>query len=120
ALPPPRPLSTIRPMSMIQPVSMLTELLKSKKTKSSKPMMPLQKFASLSGEGDTKKPITLHIYAPFSNASEDSFEVLIRRDVGDDRGGSGRQVTVGDVIGLSLLRYIHEKREPALPADKLN
>lgn len=119
ALPPPRPLSTIRPVSMIQPVSMLTELLKTKKSKS-KPTMPFQNFASLSGEGDNRKPMLLRIYPAFSEDPDEHFEVLIRRDVSDDAGNNFRVVTVGDAIGLSLLRYIQEKRQPTLPADKLN
>ena len=119
ALPPPRPMSTIRPISMVQPVSMLSELLGSKKSKS-KPTMPFQTFASLSGEGDNRRPMLLRIYVPFSEDPDEPFEVLIRRDVSDDAGGNFRVVTVGDAIGLSLLRYIQEKRQPPLPTEKLN
>jgi target of rapamycin complex 2 subunit MAPKAP1 len=119
SLPPPRPLSTIRPLSMIQPTSLLSEALQSKKSKS-KPVTPFQRFATLSGEGDRKKPILLNIYAPSSNSPDEPFEVLIRRDISDDASGNPKPVTVTDLIGLSLLRYIQEKREPPLPADKHN
>lgn len=119
ALPPPRPLSTIRPVSVVQPVSLLSELLKSKKSKS-KPMMPLQRFAPLSGQGDPGRPFSLRIYLPFSDDPEDTLEVVMRRDITEDAGSPPRQVTVVDLIGLSLLRYAEEKKEPALSPDKLN
>ncbi|KAL2167570.1 hypothetical protein VTG60DRAFT_1116 [Thermothelomyces hinnuleus] len=114
-LPPPRPMSTIRPLSMVQPKSLLSAALNAKKTK---PALPFDSFASLSGQGDPN-PIMLRIYAPFSNAPSRPFEVLIRRTVHQGEGGD-RPVTVADLIGLSLWRYNEEKREPPLPSDKLN
>ncbi|KAM7186515.1 Stress-activated map kinase interacting protein 1 (SIN1) domain containing protein [Rhypophila sp. PSN 637] len=114
-LPPPRPLSTIRPISMVQPKSLLSAALKAKKTK---PTLPFDSFASLSGQGDPN-PIMLRIYAPFSANPEKPFEVLIRRTVHEGQEGD-RSVTVADLIGLSLWRYNEEKLEPPLPADKLN
>lgn len=114
-LPPPRPMSTIRPLSMVQPKSLLSAALKAKKTK---PALPFDSFASLSGQGDPN-PIMLRIYAPFSNTPSRPFEVLIRRTVHQGEGGD-RPVTVADLIGLSLWRYNEEKREPPLPSDKLN
>lgn len=119
ALPPPRPMSTIRPESVVQPVSILSQLLKSKKSKS-KPMMPLQRFAPLSGQGDPGRPFSLRIYLPFADDPEDTLDVLMRRDITDDAGSNPRQVTVVDLIGLSLLRYTEEKKEPALEPEKLN
>lgn len=113
-LPPPRPMSTIRPLSMIQPKSLLSAALNAKKTK---PAIPFDSFASLSGQGDPN-PIRLRIYAPFSDSSK-PFEVLIRRTVHQGEGGD-RPATVADLIGLSLWRYNEEKIEPPLPADKLN
>jgi len=115
ALPPPRPMSTIRPMSVVQPRSLLSDAFKVKKTK---PAMPLDRFASLSGEGD-REPIRLRIYAPFSANPAKPFEVLIRRSIREAEGSS-RPVTVAELIGLSLWRYHAEKREPSIPADKLN
>ncbi|KAK3937256.1 stress-activated map kinase interacting protein 1-domain-containing protein [Diplogelasinospora grovesii] len=114
-LPPPRPMSTIRPISMIQPKSLLSAALKAKKTK---PALPFDRFASLSGQGDPN-PIMLRIYAPFSKNPSKPFEVLIRRTVHEGEG-SDRPVTVADLIGLSLWRYNEEKLEPPLPSDKLN
>jgi hypothetical protein len=114
-LPPPRPMSTIRPISMMQPKSLLSTALKAKKTK---PALPFDSFASLSGQGDPN-PIRLRIYAPFSTTPSRPFEVLIRRTVHQGEGGD-RPVTVADLIGLNLWRYNEEKREPPLPSDKLN
>ncbi|KAK4137413.1 hypothetical protein BT67DRAFT_438686 [Trichocladium antarcticum] len=114
-LPPPRPMSTIRPLSMIQPKSLLSAALKAKKTK---PALPFDSFASLSGQGDPN-PVMLRIYAPFSKTPNMPFEVLIRRTVHHGEGGD-RPVTVADLIGLSLWRYNEEKLEPRLPDDKLN
>ncbi|KAJ4304390.1 Component of a membrane-bound complex containing the Tor2p kinase [Collariella sp. IMI 366227] len=114
-LPPPRPMSTIRPLSMIQPKSLLSAALRAKKTK---PALPFESFASLSGQGDPN-PILLRIYAPFSKKPSQPFEVRIRRTVHQGEGGD-RVVTVVDLIGLSLWRYNEEKLEPSLPGDKLN
>ncbi|KAL1835606.1 hypothetical protein VTJ49DRAFT_6343 [Mycothermus thermophilus] len=114
-LPPPRPMSTIRPLSMIQPKSLLSAALKAKKTK---PSLPFDRFASMSGQGDPN-PIMLRIYAPFSKNPSKPFEVLIRRTVHQGEGGD-RPVTVADLIGLSLWRYNEEKLAPPLPNDKLN
>lgn len=113
-LPPARPMSMIRPLSMIQPKSLLTAALNAKKTK---PAIPFDRFAPLSGQGDPN-PIMLRIYAPFSKSSA-PFEVRIRRTVHEGEGGD-RPVTVADLIGLSLWRYNEEKLEPPLPNDKLN
>lgn len=115
ALPPPRPLSTIRPLSMLQPRSLLSDAFKAKKTK---PALPFEKFASLSGQGDPD-PLSLRIYAPFCKTSSKPFEVLIRRNI-QDEDGSLRPVTVAELIGLSLWRYHEEKREPPIPSDKIN
>ncbi|KAK3302155.1 stress-activated map kinase interacting protein 1-domain-containing protein [Chaetomium strumarium] len=114
-LPPPRPMSTIRPLSTIQPKSLLSAALNAKKTK---PALPFDSFASLSGQGDPN-PVMLRIYAPFSTTPSKPFEVLIRRTVHQGEGGD-RPVTVADLIGLSLWRYNEEKLEPPLPSDKLN
>ncbi|KAI0128590.1 stress-activated map kinase interacting protein 1-domain-containing protein [Xylariales sp. AK1849] len=115
ALPPPRPMSTIRPLSMIQPRSLLSDAFNAKKTK---PAMPFEKFASLSGQGDPD-PLSLRIYVPFSELSSKPYEVLIRRNI-QEEDGTFRPVTVADLIGLSLWRYHEEKREPHIANDKLN
>jgi hypothetical protein len=113
-LPPARPMSMIRPLSMVQSRSLLTAALHAKKTK---PAIPFDRFAPLSGQGDPN-PIMLRIHAPFSKSSE-PFDVRIRRTVHQGEGGD-RPVTVADLIGLSLWRYNEEKLEPHLPSDKLN
>jgi hypothetical protein len=115
ALPPPRPMSTIRPMSVVQPKSLLSAALKAKEHKSS---VPFQKFAHYSGQGQ-RGSIATRIYPAFSDSPETPFEVLIRPRVHDGQGAE-RLVTVADLIGLSLYRYIDEKRKPALPREKLN
>ncbi|KFA46572.1 hypothetical protein S40293_08422 [Stachybotrys chartarum IBT 40293] len=115
ALPPPRPMSTIRPLSLYQPQSLLSAAFKAKEHK---PSAPFQKYAHFSGQG-TRGSIGVRIYAAFSNTPSKPYEVLIRPRVQDGQGAE-RAVTVADLIGLSLYRYNEEKREPDLPAHKLN
>lgn len=109
ALPPPRPIS------MIQPRSLLSAAIKTKRTKAA---MPFESFASLSGQGDPN-PLSLRIWAPFATSTTKPFEVLIRRSVHENEAND-RQVTVADLIGLSLWRYSEEKLEPAISPEKLN
>jgi hypothetical protein len=109
ALPPPRPISTI------QPKSLLSAAIKAKRTKAA---MPFESFASLSGQGESN-PINLRIWAPFATSTTKPYEVLIRRSVHENEAND-RQVTVADLIGLSLWRYAEEKIEPAIPPEKLN
>jgi hypothetical protein len=109
ALPPPRPISTI------QPKSLLAAAINAKRTKAA---MPFESFASLSGQGEAN-PLRLHIWAPFSISTSKPYEVLIRRSVHENEAND-RQVTVADLIGLSLWRYFEEKIEPAISSEKLN
>ena len=109
ALPPPRPIS------MIQPKSLLSAAIKAKRTKAA---MPFESFASLSGQGDPN-PLSLRIWAPFATSTTKPYEVLIRRSVHENEAND-RQVTVADLIGLSLWRYAEEKLEPPIPPEKLN
>jgi hypothetical protein len=109
ALPPPRPIS------MIQPKSLLSAAIKAKRTKAA---MPFESFASMSGQGDPN-PLTLRIWAPFTKSSPKYYEVLIRRTIHAGEAGD-RQVTVADLIGLSLWRYFEEKLEPPIDPEKLN
>lgn len=115
ALPPPRPMTMIRPVSMIQPKSLLSAALKARKTK---PKVPFEKYATLSGQGENN-PIAVRIFPASSDDPETPYEVLIRRMVHHGEGGD-RPVTVADLIGLSLWRYIDEKRQPPIPADRQN
>lgn len=114
-LPPPRPVSALRPLSLIKPHSLLSAALKAKESKAA---VPFQRFAHYSGQG-TPGSINLRIYPAFSKDSSKPYEVLIRPRVSDGQG-SERIVTVADLIGLSLYRYIEEKREPPIPAGRLN
>lgn len=109
ALPPPRPIS------VVQPKSLLSAAIKAKRTKAA---MPFESFASLSGQGEAN-PLNLRIWAPFASSSSKPYEVLIRRSVHENEAND-RQVTVADLIGLSLWRYAEEKLEPAIPPEKLN
>lgn len=114
-LPPPRPLSTIRPISMLPPTSLLSEALNAKKTK---PAIPFDGYASLSGQGDPD-PIRLRIYAYISEDDVKSYGVIIKRIVHEGEGVN-RPVNVADTIGLSLWRYNEEKLEPPLPSNRQN
>ncbi|KAH8672113.1 stress-activated map kinase interacting protein 1-domain-containing protein [Tricladium varicosporioides] len=109
ALPPPRPIS------MIQPKSLLSAAIKARQTKAA---TPFESFASLSGQGDPN-PLLLRIWAPFATSTTKPYEVLIRRSVHENEAND-RQVTVADLIGLSLWRYAEEKLEPVIPPEKLN
>jgi hypothetical protein len=120
-LPPPRPISTIASKSA------LAEAIKKSRLKKAS---PLEIFASLSGTAD-QKPLVLKMYAPFSRDPERGFDVLIRRTTQkEDSPQEGntinlgtspeREVTVYDVIGLSLWRYTHEKCEPPLTEEQMN
>ncbi|CAD6506493.1 BgTH12-07720 [Blumeria graminis f. sp. triticale] len=109
ALPPARPISTI------QPKSLLSAAIKARKNKFT---LPFESFASLSGQGESN-PLNLRIWTLFVTSSTKSFEVLLKRRV-HDSDATDRQVTVADLIGLSLWRYAQDKLEPLLPAEKLN
>ena len=115
ALPPPRPMSTIRPASVVPHKSLLSAAFKAKEHKNS---IPFQKYAHYSGQG-TKGSLAVRIYAAFSSTPSKPFELLIQPRVRDSQG-QDRQVTVADLIGLSLYRYNEEKRQPPLDPKKLN
>ncbi|TVY37019.1 Target of rapamycin complex 2 subunit [Lachnellula occidentalis] len=104
-----------RPISMVQPKSLLSAAIKARQTKAAS---PFESFASLSGQGDPN-PLSLRIWAPFATSTTKPYEVLIRRSVHMNEAND-RQVTVADLIGLSLWRYAEEKLEPAIPPEKLN
>lgn len=109
ALPPSRPISTL------QPKSLLSAAIKSMRTKDA---LPFDSFAPLSGQGDPN-PLWLRIWAPFSTSATKPYEVLIRRSV-HEHEANDRQVTVADLIGLSLWRYGEEQMVPALTPKQLN
>lgn len=109
ALPPARPISTL------QPRSLLSAAIKSMRTNAA---MPFDSFAPLSGKGDPN-PLWVHIWVPFSTTATKPYEVLIRRTVHENEAND-REVTVADLIGLSLWRYGEEKIEPDLTPKQLN
>ncbi|EOD50737.1 Stress activated map kinase interacting protein sin1 [Neofusicoccum parvum] len=100
-----------RPISMIQPVSALTQALKAK---SSKPADPLQRFGTLSGEGEPG-PLYIKVYAPFSNKPTKPYEILLRRTVDE-----GAKVIVAEAIGYALFKYQENSLEPPIPPEKKN
>jgi target of rapamycin complex 2 subunit MAPKAP1 len=104
-LPPPRPIS------VIQPKSLLSAALGQQRTG---PSNPLQPFAGLSGKG-TPNALWIKIYAPFSDAAEEPFEMPLARTSKD-----GNPVTVAEAIGHALWRYQEEELKPAFTAEQLD
>ena len=103
-LPPPRPIS------MIQPTSLLSAALGAQRTG---PSNPLQVFAGLSGKG-TPNPLWIKIYAPFSEDSDEPFEMPLARTSKD-----GSPVIVAEAIGHALWRYQEEELEPKFKPEQL-
>ncbi|KAK8049934.1 hypothetical protein PG994_011664 [Apiospora phragmitis] len=81
-----------------QPRSLLSDAFKAKKTK---PAMPFEKFATLSGQGDPD-PFHLRIYVPSCKTPSKPFEVLIRKNILEEDGRSGLNSKVHDDFGLVL------------------
>lgn len=100
-----------RPISMIQPVSALTQALKAK---NSKPVDPLQRFGTLSGEGEPV-PLYIKVYAPFSSKPTKPYEILLKKVVDE-----GNKVIVAEAIGYALFQYQEKGLEPPLPQEKKN
>ena len=103
-LPPPRPIS------MLQPISLLSQALKRQSSSSN----PIQRYAGLSGKG-SPSPLWIKIYAPFSEAADEPFEMPLMKTSKD-----GEPVIVAEAIGLSLWRYCEDKRKPELKTEQLN
>lgn len=104
-LPPPRPIS------ILPPVSALAAAIKAK---NKKPTNPVERFASLSGEG-APDPLSIKLYAPWSKDSDTPVEILLRRTTNE-----GTPVLVADAIGYSLWKYAEQERQPVLAARKFN
>lgn len=100
-----------RPMSIAQPQSMISLMLKG--TPSAADDKPFQRFAVLSGK-DEPSPLWIKIYAPFSEKPTDAIQVPLRRTKDD------RPITVAELIGLALWRYVEEDFKPALKPDEGN
>jgi hypothetical protein len=117
-LPAPRPVSFLPP-----PRSLLTMALTKKRGGGNK---PFERFAPFSGVGDPN-PFRIRIMVPWSKTPDQTVEVLIRRfvsnaDIGasDATAGQQHQVTVADLIGLSLWRCNEEKVEPEIGEGQRN
>lgn len=100
-----------RPMSIAQPQSMISMMLKG--SPSAADDKPFQRFAVLSGK-DESNPLWIKIYAPFSAKPAQPIHVPLRRTKDD------RPITVAELIGLSLWRYVEEDFQPALQPEEGN
>ena len=105
-----------RPISVIQPVSALGLAIKARRKK---PANPLEAFAGLSGKG-IPNPLQIKILAPFSEKSEETYDMPLQRMVRDDKNNIQLPVTVADAIGHSLWRYNEEGLKPPIQKDKMN
>lgn len=99
-----------RPISMMAPVSLLSKALKAQSISSN----PVQKYAGLSGKG-SPDPLWIKIYAPFSKAADEPFEMPLLK-TGKDK----EPVIVAEAIGLAIWRYTEEKLQPELDFEQLN
>lgn len=98
-----------RPLSMApQSISMISMMIKGSGGVSDK---PFQRYAELSGKDETS-PLWIKIYAPFSEAPSKAIDVPLKR-VKDNR-----PVTVAELIGLALWRYVEEGYKPELKSDE--
>ena len=100
-----------RPISVVAPISLLGSAIRARKTK---PVNPIESFATLSGKGSAN-PLWIKIYAPFSDDPETPYEMPLQRT---SKGGA--DTTVAEAIGLSLWRYTEQHLSPALENEKLN
>jgi target of rapamycin complex 2 subunit MAPKAP1 len=100
-----------RPISVVAPISLLGSAIRARKTK---PVNPIESFATLSGKG-AANPLWIKIFAPFSNDPETPYEMPLQRT---SKGGA--DTTVAEAIGLSLWRYIEQHLSPILENEKLN
>jgi target of rapamycin complex 2 subunit MAPKAP1 len=100
-----------RPISVVAPISLLGSAIRARKTK---PVNPIESFATLSGKGSAN-PLWIRIYAPFSDDPETPYEMPLERT---SKGGV--QTSVAEAIGLSLWRYTEQHLTPNLEAERLN
>lgn len=99
-----------RPISVVPAVSALSKALNAQRKG---PSNPLQSFAALSAKAQGN-PLWIKIYAPFSEESDEPYEMPLARTSKDDR-----PVIVAEAIGLALLRYQEEERKPELKSEQL-
>lgn len=100
-----------RPISIVAPVSLLGSAIRARKTK---PVNPIESFATLSGKGSSN-PLWIKIFAPFSDDPETPYEMPLQRTSKD-----GANTTVAEAIGLSLWRYTEQHLSPPLEPEILN
>ena len=100
-----------RPISVVAPVSLLGSAIRARKTK---PVNPIESFATLSGKGSAN-PLWIKIYAPFSDDPEIPYEMPLQRT-----SKGGEDTTVEEAIGLSLWQYTEQHLSPSLETEKLN
>lgn len=105
ALPPPRPIS------IMVPVSALSQALKAWSTA---PSDPFERFATLSGNGETN-PLYIKIYVPGTPREDRPLELLVRRIA-----ESNASVPVAEVIGYALWKYEREGVTPEITGAKKN
>ena len=97
-----------RPLSVQVPSSLLSLALKGPGNPGTSGK-PYQKYAELSGKGETQ-PLWIKIYATFSKSADEPLQVPLRRS----KDAEGTVPTVDELIGLALWRYEEEEYEPAL------
>lgn len=105
ALPPPRPIS------VMVPVSALSQALKAWSTA---PSDPFERFATLSGNGETN-PLYIKIYVLDSSREDRPLELLVRRIT-----EGNPSVPVAEVIGYALWKYEREDVTPEITGTKKN
>jgi hypothetical protein len=105
ALPPPRPIS------VMVPVSALSQALKAWSTA---PSDPFERFATLSGNGETN-PLYIKIYVLDSSRKDRPLELLVRRN-----SEGNPSVPVAEVIGYALWKYEREGVTPEITGTKKN
>jgi hypothetical protein len=110
ALPPPRPISTVIPISALGLAI---------RARQAKPTNPVENFARFSGKG-ALEPLNIKIYTPFSEESDEPFEMPLQKSVQDSVSGAAAMVTVADAIGLCLWRYCEEGLKPVISREDLD
>lgn len=98
-LPPTRPISTIKP------ISALSQAIQAR---NKKPTNILERFAGLTGSGDSS-PLYIKLYVPSADNLTRPLEVLVRKT-----NNEGEPVTVAAAIGFCMWKYGEEKLQPPI------
>nr|POF05429.1 target of rapamycin complex 2 subunit sin1 [Quercus suber] len=107
-------LPTGRPLSTLPQTSLLSMALRGQ-GQAVPAGQPFQKFAELSGKGESA-PLWIKIYAPFSTSADEPLQVPLRRA----KDAEGAVPTVNELIGLALWSYDESKYEPKLTGKDSN